>query len=167
MPRAPLPASGVTVGGEMSSISSAGVTRPSSLLRAHAPVPAPPNACGRCLGHRVFAGCSQPLLVLGPSRRYLRRPDEGAWTPTPPRPPGAYPFLPERHRPCPTVERLGTRKTPCNATSTGRLISRLQSFAYVQAPSLARPPGCTHRDGSMSAGRPGLIRHAGLMPLPT
>ena len=40
---------------------------------------------------------------------------------------------------------LGTRNCPCNATSTGSWISGLQSFANVQAPLLARPPGCAHR----------------------
>jgi hypothetical protein len=38
--------------------------------------------------------------------------------------------------------------SPCNATSTRHAISGLQSFHYVQAPMLARPPGCTHRCGS-------------------
>jgi hypothetical protein len=31
----------------------------------------------------VFAGCCQPLLVLGPSRHYLCNPCVGAWTHTP------------------------------------------------------------------------------------
>ena len=42
VPRAPLPASGVTSGNETSSISSEGVTPPSSLLRAHASDQNPP-----------------------------------------------------------------------------------------------------------------------------
>lgn len=42
VPRAPLPTSGVTSGGEMSRISSESVTPPSSLLRAHAPDQNPP-----------------------------------------------------------------------------------------------------------------------------
>ena len=46
VPRAPLPASGVTSGGEMSSISSEGVTPPSSLIRAHAPDQIPPANLG-------------------------------------------------------------------------------------------------------------------------
>jgi len=43
----------------------------SSLLRTHASVPDPPMASGLCLGPAVFAGCYQPRLRLGPSRRYL------------------------------------------------------------------------------------------------
>src|SRR5439155_1836773 len=34
---------------------------------------------------------------------------------------------------------------PYLATSTGAVLSRLQSFASLQAPTLAWPPGCTHR----------------------
>jgi hypothetical protein len=65
MPRAPLPTTGVTFGSEMSRIPSAGVTLPSSLLRAHAPIPNPPPASGCHLGQSVFAGCRQPLLGVG------------------------------------------------------------------------------------------------------
>ncbi len=39
----------------------------------------------------VFAGCCEPLLADGPSRRYLHDLCLGAWTPTPPRSPGALP----------------------------------------------------------------------------
>ena len=38
----------------------------------------------------------------------------------------------------------------------GAVISGLQSFAYLQAPVLARPSGCTHH----VSGRPGLTHHA-------
>jgi hypothetical protein len=41
------------------------------------------------LFQRVFAGCCRSLLGDGPSRRYLRNPCIGAWTPTPWRPFGA------------------------------------------------------------------------------
>ena len=39
--------------------------------------------------HPVFAGCRQPLLARGPSRRYLRDLCMGAWTRTPLCPSGA------------------------------------------------------------------------------
>ena len=61
---------------------------------------------------------------------------------------------------------LAHRDDPCNATSTGALISGLQSFANVRAPVLARPSGCTHNCGSPPAERQGRIHHAGLMKLP-
>ena len=54
-------------------------------------------------------------------------------------------LLPEGQRPHLRRQRFGTPGYPYNATSTGLLFSGLQSFLYVQAPTLARPPGCTHR----------------------
>ena len=85
VPRAPLPASGVTLSGEMSSISSKGVTLPSSLIRTHASDQIPPYRFRISLIRKVFAGCCQPLLQDGPSRRYLHSLCKGAWTHTPPR----------------------------------------------------------------------------------
>jgi hypothetical protein len=54
-------------------------------------------------------------------------------------------FLPQKLRPHVTGNTFGTRNYPCHATSTGSGISGLQSFVYLQAPMLARPPGRTHR----------------------
>ena len=62
---------------------SEGVTPPSSLLRTHAPDQNPPSVFGLSLDQRVFAGCCQSLLGVGPSRRYLCNPYIGAWTLTP------------------------------------------------------------------------------------
>src|SRR5512135_768939 len=56
-----------------------------------------------------------------------------------------HPFLPWGRRPHVTGKAFGTRDDPCNATSTGNRITGLQSFADVQSPPLARPPGRTHR----------------------
>ena len=55
------------------------------------------------------------------------------------------PFLPRELRPHAKGNAFGTQNYPCNATSTGSRISKLQSFVYLQAPTLARPPGRTHR----------------------
>ena len=55
----------------VSCITSEGITPPSSLIRAHARVQIPPVSFGLGLVRRVFAGCCQPLLGGGPSRRYL------------------------------------------------------------------------------------------------
>ena len=57
-----------------------------------------------------------------------------------------YPFLLRGRRPHVTGKTFGTRDDPCDATSTGSRISGLQSFADVQSPPLARPPGRTHRE---------------------
>ena len=90
----------------------------------------------------VFAGCGQPLLEDGPSRRYLHNLSQGAWTPTPPRSCRSVRLAPFQrlgastsgHRPRHRVNWLGTRNNPCHATSTGGHFSGLQSFAHVQAP---------------------------------
>ena len=68
-------------------------------------------------------------------------------------------LLPRRQRPHLRRHRFGTPNYPYNATSTGNSFSGLQSFRYVQAPTLARPPDCTHRCGS-TTGRPGRLHHA-------
>ena len=102
----------------------------------------------------VFAGCCKSLLGDGLSRHYLRNPCVGAWTPTPQRPFSAFArfFLKDNGL---TLDVTGSARQicPCNATSTGNSFSRLrfdrltalstvegQSFRYVQAPTLARPP---------------------------
>ena len=46
----------------------------------------------------------------------------------------------------------------CN-TNRG-VVSRLQSFVYLQASSLARPPGCTYRSSQLDAEQPGRLHHA-------
>ena len=75
---------------------SEGTTPPSSLLRAHAPHPNPLADLGIRPIPRVFAGCREPRLEEGGSRRYLHNPYIGAWTRTPPRSPGALTrFFPE------------------------------------------------------------------------
>ena len=52
--------------------------------------PKPSHRFRLSLIRQVFAGCHQSLLGVGPSRRYLRSPCIGAWTPTPQRPFGAH-----------------------------------------------------------------------------
>src|SRR5262249_21734908 len=70
MPRAPLPARGIPSLRVVSCTTSQSITSASSLIRAHAPDQDPPHLlCS--LASWVFAGCYQPLLRLGPSRRYL------------------------------------------------------------------------------------------------
>jgi hypothetical protein len=70
-PRAPLPLQGVTPPGMTCPVTWEGIALPSSLLWTHAPVPNPPSASAFRLVQRVFAGCCQSLLGVGPSRRYL------------------------------------------------------------------------------------------------
>jgi hypothetical protein len=83
-----LPGGGVTHARAVSRTASGDVTPPSTLVRAHAPVP-PPLSAFVDLMRRVLAGCCHPLLVVGPSRHYPRNPCGGDRTHTPPCPPGA------------------------------------------------------------------------------
>src|SRR5437879_6146587 len=85
VPRAPLPAQGVTpgqddltgrLGGHYPSVIA--ITDPCAR-------PKPSARLGIILVRPVFAGCCQPLLGVGPSRRYLCDPCVGARTHTPPR----------------------------------------------------------------------------------
>jgi len=72
VPRAPLPETSVTRFRVVLPTTSKGATPSSSLLRAHAPDHHPPP--GFRVSHLdpvVCAGCCQPLLGDGPSRRYL------------------------------------------------------------------------------------------------
>ena len=71
MPRAPLHRGGVTAPMEVSCASWKGVAPSSSLIRAHAPDLLPSARLQHSLARAVFAGCCQPLLEVGPSRRYL------------------------------------------------------------------------------------------------
>ena len=71
VPRAPLPRVGVTAARETSCASWKSVTPSSSLVRAHAPDLLPSIRLRHSLARTVFAGCCQPLLGTGPSRRYL------------------------------------------------------------------------------------------------
>ncbi len=58
-------------------------------------------------------------------------------------------------------------KIPAKQFRRGIQISRLQSFTHVQAPTLARPPGCSHRRKFLP-GRPGRLHRAepGWLPAP-
>jgi hypothetical protein len=118
VPRAPSPASGVTLRGRVSGTLSGGVTHRSSLLRTHPPVLSLLLPWFVSLVQQIFAGCCQPLLERGPSRRYLRHPCRVAWTLTPRCSFGAYPFLPEGQRPRHRDKQLGTPNDLCKATST-------------------------------------------------
>ena len=94
----------------------------------------------------VFAGCHQSLLDVGPSRRYLCNLYIGAWTPTPQCFFGAFTrFFPKNIGLTLDLRRSAHPDYPCKATLTRHAFSGLQSFLYVQAPILARPPGCTYR----------------------
>jgi hypothetical protein len=78
------------------------------------------------------------------------------------------PFLRQGHRSHPRVDGFDARISPHMAASVGTSISRLQSFDHLRAPTLARPPGCSHRSSTIATGRPGRSHHAspGRLPEP-
>ena len=128
---------------------SAGITPPFSLIPAHAPDLNPLASFGPskgCLVPRISAGCYVPLLGVGPSRRYLHSLCVGAWTLTPWRLFDASTrFFPKNIGL--TLDLRGSARSDSrhDTTLVAHAISGLQSFRYVQAPTLARPPSCTDR----------------------
>jgi hypothetical protein len=123
--------------------------------------PKPSCRLGLNLVRQVFVDCcksllgswSFPTLSLQSLRRCLDPyPAVSPWC--------ICSLLPRRQRPYLRRHRFGTPNYPHNATSTGNFISGLQSFTNVQAPTLDRPPGCTHRSSIKATGRPGRLHHA-------
>jgi hypothetical protein len=165
VPRAPLPGVGVThhqgdlsrhLGGRYPSIipPTGSCARPRSSPRLGGP-----RSWGLCRLSRVSAGLWPfPTLSLPSVWRYLD-PYPAVFVRC------TCPSLPQRQRPHVTGNTFGTRDNPCKAISTGSVVSGLQSFAHVHAPTLARPPDRSHR--SRSTGRPGRLHHAWPEGLPT
>ena len=71
VPRVSLPDLGVTLIRETCTASCEDITPRSSLLQTHSPIPLALLSFGLSLVRGVSAGCNQPLLLAGPSRRYL------------------------------------------------------------------------------------------------
>ncbi len=164
MAESPFALSGYYPSGSRLQATWAGVTRPSSLLRTHAPDLDAPRAfaLARRLGLRRLlrapaANRPFPTLSLQSLSRCLD-PYPAVMSRC------FYSLLPQTHRPHVTRETFGSPHHPCKATSTGGTISGLQSFTHVQAPRLARPPDCSRR--FIAEGRPGRLHHASLGWLP-
>lgn len=115
---------------------------PSLLLRTHPPVLNPPPASGFPLGQLVFAGCCQPLLGVGPSRRYLCESFSACLDPYPGCPWGAFARFFSQDIGLPRV-RTGSALRSLRADDFSRTgsLSRLQSFASLQARRFARHSG--------------------------
>ena len=140
VPRAPLPGLGVTHAWVSSRDTSEGVTPPSSLLRAHAPVHAPPDVFSLNLIRQVFAGCCQPLLVHGPSRLYLRNPCRGAWTLTPRCPSGALArFFPKGLGLTLDLRGSARPSSSCIAASAGHVFRSCSHSFMFRLPCLLGP----------------------------
>jgi len=145
---------------DLSYIASEGATPPSSLLRTHAPDQCPPLPFGfpYSTGLRrllpVPAGYWPfPTLSLQSLHRCLDPyPGMPLWC--------SHPFLPRELQPQPRCTDFGASSIPPQCNFNDDLVSRRQSFRYVQAPMVVSPPGCTYRTGSLSCGQPGRLRHA-------
>ena len=113
---------------------------------------------GISLVEGVFAGCHQPLLPAGPSRRYPCESFPRCLAPCSGGPKEcSCLFLPPRHRPSPSNNGSASRCHPRTRLSTEH-VSKLQAFRYVQASGFAHPPDRSYRSGSMSTGQPRFIR---------
>src|SRR6266852_2692343 len=100
---------------------------------------------GLSLVQEVFAGCYQPLLPPGSSRRYFCKSFLGCLSPCHGGPMEClYLFLPPCHRPSPTGVWVGFPLKPANTTFCGAF-SRLQLFRYVQASEFAHLPDRSYR----------------------
>ena len=152
LPRAPSPVPGATRIRVVSSTTSEGITPPSSLIQTHAPRHPPLADFGLDL-------YSESLQVAASPCWEVAVPDVistvCAWVPGPiPRRglPGAFArFFPGNIGLTSVMTRSARGAIPAVQLPQGNL-SRLQSFRYVQAPMLARPPDCTYRCGSYLQG---------------
>jgi len=103
---------------------------------------------------KVFAGCCQPLLLAGPSRHYLCNPYVGAWTHTPQCSSVARTHFFTEDTGLTSRETRSAHRKPLSCDFNRERLSGLQSFDHLQAPTLARPPGRTHRSINYWAARP-------------
>ena len=165
MVESPLHAPGVTLLVVVSWTPSAGVTPPSSLLRAHASVLNPPLAYGLTLVNgsvpvAVSPGWEEDLPDVLSAYLSLR-----AWTSTPAARVVHLPVTSHTTSAFPSFG-PGRRSTMCRtATSVRRAFSGLQSFAHVQARRFAHHPGRSsrygicHRAAVVSTSEPLVVRY--------
>ena len=115
----------------------------------------------------AIAGSCQPLPEVGPSRRYLCIPCVGAWTHTPGCNLCALTRFFQRCDDLAQDARGSAHPNlPAKQLQRGVQISRLQSFANVQAPTLARPSGCSRHSSVLPGGRAVYAAHVPVGYLP-
>jgi len=106
--------------------------------------PLPSCRLWHSLLRQVFAGCCQPLLRNGPSRRYLCQSFPACLDPYSGCSQGARArFFPLGHWPSPNLNRVGASLVP-KATFIGGSLTELQSFANVQTHKFARHTDSSH-----------------------
>jgi len=116
---------------------------------------------------RIFAGCCQPLLGDGPSRRYLCDPCIGAWTLTPGCLSGLSSVSPQRVTASPPLHRVRLIRHTAAMKLQRRPYFEAAVIPLFQAHMLASLPGCTYRADSSAYGQPGPLRHAMDWKLPS
>ena len=140
LPRAPLPAQGVTSYGV---VSMHNIRERYLSFIAHTGSCARPNSSCHLdftLDQQVLAGCCEPLLEDGPSRHYLRNPCVGAWTPTPQRPFSAFARFFLKGNGLTLVVRSSAHQIgPYNATSTGLFFRGCSHFFMFRLPHSLDP----------------------------
>ncbi len=124
----------------MSCTTSESVTSPSSLVWTRAPVPRPLPAYGLRLGQAVLAGCGQPLLGLGLSRRYLCESFPACLDPYPGCSEGASTrFFPSDFGLPHVRTRSALSNCPCNDFSTVRNFGTAV-IRFALGPQVCSPP---------------------------
>jgi hypothetical protein len=150
VPRAPSHAQGVTLCVEISRISSAGITPPSSLLRTHAPIRNPPHASGNPLCTRSLQVAVSPCWESDLPGVVSANLSSRAWTPTPAALVVHLPVSSHKTTAFPTLgsgrrDRFRDHGTYPYSNFSREPFSRLQSFTNVQAREFARHPDCSYR----------------------
>ena len=131
------------------------------LMRQSSTLPLPTDS----LGQRVCAGCCQPRLGGGPSRRYLCVSFPACLDPYPGGSYGARTRFFPHDSGLPPVRTGSALHNARTATSVRRPFSRLQSFAYVQARRFARHPSRSYRHKTSCGSRGFYVRASlGLLP---
>jgi hypothetical protein len=147
LPRAPFPKTGCYPAQGGSHTSSESITPPSSLLRAHAPHHCPPTDLGVTRIPYVLAGCREPLLHSGGSRRYLHESFPGCLVLYPGGSSGARArFFPvDIGLPREDANRSASHHTPLSDFTAGGTFAMTDIPLYVQASRFACHPDRSHR----------------------
>jgi hypothetical protein len=141
VPRVSLPDLGVTSIRETCPASSEDITPRSSLVQTHSSIPCgSPRLRPFGLVRGVFAGCYQPLLLPGFSRRYLCESFPGCLVPYPDGPTECiYLFLPLCHRPSPCRNWVGFPLCSANTTFRG-MFFEVADISLCSGPRVCSPP---------------------------
>jgi hypothetical protein len=96
------------------------------------------SCLGFALVHQVFAGCCEPLLEVGPSRRYLCRSFSRCLAPYPGGTLCCYsPLLHTERRPSPRYDKVGSHNTRTAASVRRTFRGCKHSFMFRPLPLLA------------------------------